>query len=183
MNPALVAYVKTVERINYRVGRFAMYLLFAMMAVMLYSSATKILHIPAIWTLEMAQFLLVAYYLLGAPYSLQLGSNVRMDLLYGRWSPRTRAMWDIFTVFCLIFYLGVMLYGSVESTIYAFEIGERNPTAWRPVMWPLKLTITIAFLLMVLQAFAHLIRDWATLRGIDLGPYPGGRQHTDAEVM
>ena len=50
-------------------------------------------------------------------------------------------------------------------------------------MWPLKLTITVAFFLMVLQAFAHLIRDVATIRGIDLGPYPGGRQHTDAEVM
>ena len=61
------AYVRWVEAINYRVGRFAMYLVFAIMAVMLYSSASKVAMLPANWTLETAQFLFVAYYLLGAP--------------------------------------------------------------------------------------------------------------------
>jgi TRAP-type mannitol/chloroaromatic compound transport system permease small subunit len=183
MPPALIRFVRAVEALNYRVGRFAMYLLFVMMAILLWSSLTKMFKVPAIWTLEMAQFTLVAYYLLGAPYSLQLGSNVRMDLLYSGWSVRKRAFWDMLTVFCLMFYLGVMLYGAVESTIYSFETGERNPTAWRPYLWPLKVTICLAFLLMLLQAIAHLIRDVATLRGVDLGPYPGRGQHTTAEVM
>jgi len=183
MHPALIRYVRVVETVNYRTGRFAMYLLFVMMAILLWSSVTKVFRVPAIWTLEMAQFTLVAYYLLGAPYSLQLGSNVRMDLLYARLSARSRARWDVFTVFCLLFYLGVMLWGAVESTVYSFEVGERNPTAWRPYLWPLKLVICLAFVLMILQAVAHLIRDWAILRGIDLGPNPAASQHADAEVL
>jgi TRAP-type mannitol/chloroaromatic compound transport system permease small subunit len=183
MNPILIKYMRTVEAVNYRVGRFAMYLLFVMMAILLYSSLTKIFRVPAIWTLEMAQFTLVAYYLLGAPYSLQLGTNVRMDLLYGRWSPKARAGWDILTVFCLMFYLGVMLYGAVEGTIYAFETGERMPSAWRPYLWPLKLIICLAFFLMLLQATAHLVRDLAILKGIDLGGEPAGAEKTTAEVL
>jgi len=162
------AYVRWVEALNYRVGRAAMYLLFVIMGILLWSSITKFTRVPSLWTLEMAQFTLVAYYLLGAPYTFQLGTNVRMDLLYSRLRPRTQALWDVFTVFALIFYLGVMLYGAIDSTIYSFETGERNPTAWRPVLWPIKTVICISFVLMILQAFAHLVRDIAILRGEEI---------------
>ncbi|MGL4311356.1 MAG: TRAP transporter small permease subunit [Paracoccaceae bacterium] len=160
-----LTFLRVVERFNYRVGRFAMYLLFAMMAVLIWSSVTKIIKVPSLWTLEMAQFTLVAYYMLGAPYSLQLGSNVRMDLLYARQTPRRQALWDVFTIFVLLFYLGVMLYGGIGSTIYSFEVGERAPSAWRPYLWPIKLIICFSFVLMILQALCHLIRDIAVLRG------------------
>ena len=169
-----ISYVKGVEAVNYRLGRFAMYLLFAIMAILLWSSVTKFAKIPALWTLEMAQFTLVAYYLLGAPYSMQLGANVRMDLLYARLPVKRQAAWDIFTIFCLLFYLGVMLWGAVDSTAYSFRIGERAPSAWRPYLWPIKLIITTSFALMILQAIAHLIRDIAIIRGIEIDkPFAG----------
>lgn len=165
MPRALIAYVHFVDGMNRRIGRFAMYLLYVIMAIMVWSMVTKAFHIPALWTLEMAQFTLVAYYMLGAPWSLQTDVNVRMDLIYARFTHKGQALTDIFTVFCLMFYLGVMLYGAFDSTVYAFEMGERNPTAWRPVLWPLKSIITLAFGLMLLQSVAILIRDVATLRG------------------
>ena len=58
---------------------------------------------------------------------MQLDSNVRMDLLYGRLKPRTQVMWDILTIFFLIFYIGVMLYGAIDSTAYSFSIGRAQP--------------------------------------------------------
>lgn len=177
----MIAYVRGVEALNYRVGRFAMYLLFVIMAILLYSSATKLMRVPSLWTLEMAQFTLVAYYLLGAPYSIQLGANVRMDLLYSRYSPRGQAIWDVFTVFALLFYLVVMLWGAIDSTIYSFEFGERSPTAWRPYLWPIKVVICVAFALMILQALAQLVRDFAILRGQPIPPSRGELQA--AEVV
>jgi TRAP-type mannitol/chloroaromatic compound transport system permease small subunit len=161
-------YVRVVEALNYRVGRFAVYLLFVIMGILLWSSITKVARVPSLWTLEMAQFTLVAYYLLGAPYTFQLGTNVRMDLLYSRLRPRSQALWDAFTVFALMFYLGVMLYGAIESTVYSFETGERNPTAWRPYLWPIKIIICISFVLMLLQSVVHLFRDIAIVRGEEL---------------
>ncbi len=168
MPEAAKTYVRWVDAINYRVGRFAMYLLFVLMAIMLWSSASKIAHLPANWTLETAQFIFVAYYLLGAPYSMQMNSNVRMDLFYGRLSPRKQVQWDIITIFALIFYLGVMLYGAIDSTVYAFSINERSPTAWRPPLWPIKLATCIAFALLLLQTIAHFFRDLAALRGEEI---------------
>ena len=161
-------YVRYVEALNYRVGRFAMYLLFVMMAILMWSSFSKIINVPSIWTLEMAQFTLVAYYLLAAPYTFQLGTNVRMDLLYARLRPRTQALWDAFTIFALIFYLGIMLWGALGSTIYSFETGERAPTGWRPYLWPIKVIICTSFVLMILQSTVHLIRDIAIVRGEEI---------------
>ena len=168
MHPSLRAYVRIVDAVNRSVGRAAMYLLFAMMAVLLWSSVSKVALVPSLWTLETAQFLMVAYFMLGGPYSLQLGSNVRMDLFYGSWSDRTRAWVDAFTVLALLFYLGVLLYGGWQSTAYALEYGERSRTAWRPYMAPIKICMCVAIALMILQSVAILIRDVARIRGEEL---------------
>ena len=168
MSPNLVRYVAVVDAINYGVGRAAMYLIFVMIGILLWSSISKSFFLPSLWTLEMAQFALVAYYILGGPYSLQMGSNVRMDLLYERWSPRTRAAVDAFTVLFLIGFLGVFLYGGIESTAYSLEYGERSPTAWRPYLWPIKVVICLGAVLMLLQACAELVRDIGRLRGVEL---------------
>ncbi|HEY0212541.1 MAG TPA: TRAP transporter small permease subunit [Paenirhodobacter sp.] len=168
MPVTLIAYVRFVDGLNARIGKVAMYLLYVIMAIMLFSMVTKFMHVPALWTLEMAQFTLVAYYMLGAPWTLQGDANVRMDLFYARFGPRGQAGWDVFTVFCLMFYLAFMLWGAFDSTAYSITMNERNPTAWRPPLWPVKVIITLSFALMLLQAISILIRDIATLRGKEI---------------
>ncbi len=115
----IVSYVRIVEAVNYRIGRMAMYLIFVLMAVLIWSSISKTFFAPALWTLETAQFVMVAYYLLGGPYSMQLNSHVRMDLVYGSWSIKTKAWVDAFTIFGLIFYLVILLQGALGSTAYS----------------------------------------------------------------
>ncbi|MBV7299440.1 TRAP transporter small permease subunit [Enterovibrio paralichthyis] len=174
----LATYVRWVESINYYVGRFAMYLIFVMLGILVYSSVTKTFFLPSLWTLEMAQFVMVAYYMLGGPYSMQLGGHVRMDLLYGNWSPRTKTLVDSVTVIFLLIYLAVLLYGGISSTTYALEYGERSYSAWRPYMWPVKVTMCIAIFLMILQATAVMLKDFARLHAPeDLGiSTEGGEQ-------
>ena len=145
--------IAVVDVVNRRLGRWVMYGIFVMMAILLWSSISKTFFTPSLWTLEMAQFAMVAYYILGGPYAIQMGSNVRMDLFYGGWSPNTKAWVDTFTVFFLIFYLVVLLWGGVDSTIYSFQYGgERSPTAWRPYLWPIKCIMVLGIALMLLQA-------------------------------
>jgi len=131
-------YVRVVDRFNYVVGRVMMYSLFLMIAILLWSTISKAAFVvPAHWTLEMAQFALVAYYLVGGAYSIQLGSNVRMDLFYGEWSVRKKAWFD-----------------------------RRSPTLWRPPMWPVKAVMCFGIFLMLLQAISELIKDIATIKDI-----------------
>jgi TRAP-type mannitol/chloroaromatic compound transport system permease small subunit len=177
MTAFMEGYVRRVEAFNYRVGRFAMYLIFLMIGILMWSSISKTFFLPSLWTLEMAQFTMMAYFILGGAYSIQLGSNVRMDLLYGGWSDRRKAMFDAVTVMFLIFYLGVVFYGGWLSTAYSIEYGERTRTAWRPYMWPIKAIMMAGIFLMLSQAVAELFRDVLRLRG---RPVP--RQHEDEKA-
>ncbi|WP_317932212.1 TRAP transporter small permease subunit [Halioxenophilus sp. WMMB6] len=161
----IVGYVRVVDAINRRIGRLMMYGLFVMMAILLWSSISKTFFMPSLWTLESAQFAMVAYYILGGAYAIQLGANVRMDLFYHSWSLRRKAWFDAFTILFMIFFLGVLLYGGVESTLYSLEYNQRSRTAWRPYLWPIKAVMCIGFVLMLLQALSELFKDVAQLRG------------------
>lgn len=164
----IVGFVRAIDRLNYWVGRGAMYLLFVMMAILLWSSVSKTFFVPSLWTLEMAQFTMVAYYILGGPYSMQQEGHVRMDLAYSSWSDTTRAAVDAFTVVFLLFYLGVLLYGGISSTAYALQYGERSYSAWRPYMAPIKIVTCIGIALMMLQALSAFFKDVAKVKGVDL---------------
>jgi len=102
----ILTYVRWVDAINYRIGRVVMYGIFVMVAVLLWSSFSKTFFLPSRWTLEVAQFALVAYYLIGGPYSIQLAANVRMDLFYSSWTSRQRAWMDVFTIWFFDFLPG-----------------------------------------------------------------------------
>ncbi|WP_386625587.1 TRAP transporter small permease subunit [Sulfitobacter geojensis] len=189
MQGVMRGYIRAVDSVNHRIGRIAMYGIFVLMGILLWSSISKTFFLPSLWTLEMAQFVMVGYYILGGPYSIQLGSNVRMDLLYGEWSIRRKAWFDLLTVCFLIFYLCVLLYGAVSSTAYSLgywktepfsylfgivtgseEVGrlERSSSAWRPYMWPIKVVMIVGFLLMLLQCVSELCKDVLQLKGEEI---------------
>jgi TRAP-type mannitol/chloroaromatic compound transport system permease small subunit len=146
-----------------------MYFIFVMIGILLWSSISKTFFLPSLWTLEIAQFAMVAYYIMGGPYSIQMGSNVRMDLFYNEWSDKTKAWVDSFTIIFLIGYLGILLWGGFESTQYAIQYGERSYSSWRPYMWPIKVIMCIGISLMLLQAISELVKDIFRIRGEELG--------------
>jgi TRAP-type mannitol/chloroaromatic compound transport system permease small subunit len=166
MHRFMELYVRIVDGINYRVGRFAMYLLFVMAFVLLYATASRVVAgVPINWALEMSQFLLSAYYLLGGPYSLQMNGHVRMDLFYSRLSPRSRAVTDAATTLFVLFYLIFLFAGGVSSTNYAIVYQQTNYSSWAPLLWPIKVIMTIGIFLMLLQMISILFKDIAEARG------------------
>lgn len=162
----IAAFVHAVDAVNYRVGRVAMYLIFVIAAILLASTGSRlILGVPINWALEMSQFLLSAYYLLGGAYSLQIGAHVRMDLFYDRLSARRRAITDAVTILFVIFYLGVLFWGGVSSTEYAIVYKQQNYSSWAPLLWPVKAVMTIGIFLMLLQCVSSFFKDIAIARG------------------
>jgi len=165
MPEALCCYVRFVDAFNRRMGVFAMYLIFVMTAILFYSSLSKMLRLPANWTLESAQFVMAAYYMLGGAFAMQTGDHVRMDLFYGNWSLKKRAAFDVFTTIALFVFLGFMLYGGISSSIYAIEFKEKSFSAWAPYMAPIKIIMTFGIVMMLAQASSALLKDIAALRG------------------
>ena len=166
----MIHFIKYVDAFNYRIGRFAMYGIFLMMGILLWSSISKTFFNPSLWTLEMAQFCMVAYYMLGGPYSIQMGSNVRMDLLYGEWDNHRKAQVDAITIIFLIIYLIFMIWGGWESFMYSLSYGgERSSSIWRPYIWPIKLIMLFGLSIMLLQSISEFFKDILRIKGHDFG--------------
>ena len=166
MPKVIKIFVHSVDATNRVVGRFAMYLVFLMIAILLYEPiARNLFGKSSIWAVEMAQFTMAAYYLLGGGFSLLLKGHVRMDLLYGRWSEKTQATVDAFTSLFLIFYLVFLLVGAYSSIEYAVMYGQRNRSAWAPLMAPIKIIMGTGVVLMLLQVIATFFKDVAKARG------------------
>jgi len=166
MPKAVKIFVRSVDKINTVVGIFSMYLVFMMIAILLYEPvARNLFGISSIWAVEMAQFTMAAYYLLGGGFSMLLKGHVRMDLLYGRWPEKKQAKVDAVTSLFLIFYLVFLLYGAYSSIEYAVMYGQKNRSAWAPYMAPIKIIMGTGVLLMLLQAIATFFRDIAKARG------------------
>ena len=162
----IVSYVKYVDYASTKFGRLSMYLIFLMIGTLLLGAITRnILDIPLSWTVEMAQFTITAYYILGGPYSMQTDDHVRMDLIYGLYSDKTKAKIDVFTNIFLLVYLIVLLIGAISSTQYAIEYGQRKFSQWNPSMIPIKLIMTFGIFLMILQTISTFFKDLAKSRG------------------
>ena len=159
-------YVKYVDLICEKIGRFVMYWVFFMMFLLILSFVTRnIINFPLMWIIEMAQFTITAYYLLGGGYSMLTDDHVRMDLFYGKLSNKGKAKMDVFTSFFLIFYLIILFIGSITSLIYTIQTKQKLFTAWAPYVWPIKTLMLIGILLMLLQAFSTLFKDIAKMKG------------------
>ena len=155
-------YINFIDYVSLKTGRATMYLVFVMMFILILSFVTRnIINIPLIWIIEMAQFVMTGYYLLGGGYSMLTNDHVRMDLIYSKLKDKTKALLDSLTSVFLIFYLVVLFYGSISSLTYTIETNQRLFTAWAPYVWPIKSIMTFGIGLMLLQSIAIFFKDIA----------------------
>ena len=169
MPNAIKTYVRVVDKISDYVGIFAMFLIFMMVGVLLLDAVTRnVIHIPLHWCIEVAQFTLAAYYFLGGATTLMDDDPARMELFYSRLHTRGKAIMDLCTSGCLLFYLGVMLLGSISSLQYAIATGERRFSMWNPSMIPIKALMVCCIVLMIAQAISLIFKNIATVRGAEI---------------
>jgi len=166
MIKAAKIYVRYMDATSRVVGKIVMYLIFGMIAILLYETVSRTLfNRPHIWSVESAQFVMAAYYLLGGGYSLLIGSHVRMDLLYNNWSVKKKAVVDVITFFIALLYLVVLSYGGWQGILYAVKYKQVTYSAWAPQVAPIKIIMQIGIVMMLLQMIAEFIKDLAIVRG------------------
>ena len=169
MHKAIVSYVHGIDRMSRVTGKYVMFMVFGMMGILLFESiARTIFNKPHIWAVEFSQFVMAAYYTLGGAYSHLIEGNVRMDIFYHKWSPRRKAMMDCFTFSILAFYLVVLLHGAVNGIEYAIQYKQVSYSAWSPVLYPIKIIMTIGIMMMMLQSISEFFKDLARVRGEEL---------------
>jgi TRAP-type mannitol/chloroaromatic compound transport system permease small subunit len=109
--------------------------------------------------LEIQWYMFAAMVLLGGPYTLKMNEHVRVDLLYGMCSERTRIWIDIMG--CLVFLLPIcviLVYFTWPWFVESWRIDETSSNAGGLVRWPVKLILPVGFALMALQGISELIK-------------------------
>lgn len=116
--------------------------------------------------IEAQWYLFSIIFLLGAAYALKHNAHVRVDVFYGSWSPRRRALINFLgAVFFLIPFGLLILYFSWDSVMFSWEIRENSPDPSGLPRYPIKTFILISFTLLIIQGISEAIKNLAILTG------------------
>jgi len=117
--------------------------------------------------LEIQWYMFAGMVLLGGPYTLKMNEHVRVDLLYGMVSERTRIWIDIVGGFLFLLPICIILtYFTWPWFVESWRIGEVSTNAGGLIRWPVKLLLPVGFALMALQGISEIIKRVAALEHV-----------------
>ncbi len=182
-----------VDRFNERIGRFIYWLTLVMVAVGSYNAIMRYLsgfvqidpetasgfdkvlifigevalRLNSNMFIELQWYLFSLVFLLGAAYTLKHNAHVRVDVLYTRLSARGKAWINLLgAVLFLLPFCVLMLWTSWPVVEDSWARLEGSPDPGGLPRYPLLTAIPVAFILLIVQGGALLIRNIATLRGL-----------------
>lgn len=171
-SPALIRAVRIIDKFTDTTGTWIAWLNVPLVLAVAYEVFARYLFdAPTIWSFDVTYMLYGTIFMLGCAYALHKGAHIRTDFFFERWSIRTRGTIDsvayIAFFFPAIFTLMVV---SWTESWYAFGIGETSEqTPWRPILWPFKMVVPLACLLLLIQGISETIKSlYAARLGIEL---------------
>jgi len=181
---ALLRVASAVDRLNRAVGRIVAWLVLGMVLVGAFNTVARYLGrylgvaLSSNAWIELQWYLFSLVFLLGAAYALERDAHVRVDVLYGRLSPRGRAWIDVVgTVVFLLPFCAFGIWMSLPTVRSSWAVLEMSPDPGGLPRYPIKTAIPVAFALLFFQGVSELIKKVAFLRGIR----PAGDGAADGE--
>ena len=176
---------RLIDSLNERVGKAVYWLVLAMVLISAGNAIVrKVFNYSSNSFLEAQWYLFSAVFLLAAGYTLLRNEHVRIDVVAGRFSPRTQAWIDILgTLFFLMPMAIMILWLSWPVFVLKFTSGEVSGSAGGLIIWPARLLVPVGFALLVLQGFSELVKRIAFVAG--KGPDPvhrGGARSAEEEL-
>lgn len=149
-------------------GRSVAWLVLAMMAVTVLVVVLRYgFGIGSIALQESIMYLHGLVFMLGIPYALRHDAHVRVDVLYGRFSPRTRDWIDLAGHLLFLLPLAIFIvWVSLDYTARAWRIREGSSEAnGLEAVFLLKTLIPVLGGMLILQGVAEILRIVARLTG------------------
>lgn len=157
-------FLSSIDSINEWGGRIFCFLIIPIIGIVVWEVVLRyIFNSPTVWAHETSTFIFGAHFTLGGAYTFLRGGHVNVDIIYGRFSPRTRSIIDLITSTLFFFFCGLMLWKGVEFAWASILEREASNTVWGPPLYPLKTVIPVAAFLLLLQGLAKFIRDFLTV--------------------
>jgi TRAP-type mannitol/chloroaromatic compound transport system permease small subunit len=176
---ALLALSRLIDRITDRIGHSVYWLvLVAVLISAANATVRKLFNYSSNSFLEIQWYLFSAIFLFLAGYTLLNNEHVRIDIVSGHLTPRTRAVIDIVgTLFFLLPMAILIMVLSWPVFVDAYERHEVSTNAGGLIIWPARLMVPVGFFLLIVQALSELIKRVAFLKGMI--PDPGEKVHVE----
>lgn len=158
---------RAITQLNLFIGRWASLAIFIIFLLLLADVVMRYLvGRPATWTAELATLIFGAYAIIGGGSLLAQRGHVNVDIFYGRFSPRRKALVDIVTWPLFFAFVFVLLWQGYDMASEAIADMERSNSVWKAPLWPTKSFIPVAAGLLLLQGIVRLWSDIRILRGL-----------------
>lgn len=169
---AIEYYLRLTDWMNARFAWIVAFLVVPMLGIMIWEIVMRyFFNMPSLWAYEISKFIYGGYIVLGGAYTFMAGGHVNVDIIYGKLSPRGKAVIDILTSGVVFLFLGVLFWVSLERTILSWQLAETTMTHWQPIYYPLRTTLPVGCFLFLMQVVAKLIRDIGiVIKGEDMFP-------------
>ncbi len=164
----LLVLSRAIDRLNENFGVIANWLVLLACLISAGNAGSRYLFSASsnAW-LEIQWYMFAGMVLLGAPYALKMNEHVRVDLVYGMVSDRTRIWIDVVGGFLFLLPICVILtYFTWPWFVESWRIGEISSNAGGLVRWPVKLMLPVGFALMALQGISEIIKRIAALEHV-----------------
>lgn len=156
-------FLRYTDFVNARFGWVVAFLMLPMIAIMVYEVIMRYFFTaPSLWAYEISLFMYGAYIALAGGYTLLVKGHVNVDIIWGRLPLRWRSIVDVITAALFFLFVGVLFKESLEAAMESWAVMEHTMTHWSPPYYPLRTTLPVACLLMLLQGLAKFIRDLNT---------------------
>ncbi len=153
-----------IDLISEGVGKVSAFLILALSLVIGYEVVLRYgFNHPTIWAHETSVMIFGAYFILGGAWVLSVRGHVNMDVVYGRLSPRKKALIDLITFWFFVLFCAVLVWKGGEAAWYTIKTWQHSETVWSPPIGPIKLMLPIGAFLLLLQGVAKFVRDAITL--------------------
>ncbi len=168
----LLAVSRAIDALNEGIGRVVLWLVLIVALVSATNAGFRyLLNVSSNAWLELQWYLFAAIFLLCAGYTLLHNEHVRIDVISGRLSHRTRIWIDIFGTVCFLLPMSLyIMWLSWPIFMNAWVSDEMSSNAGGLIRWPARLLVPAGFFLLSLQGVSELIKRIAFLHG--LGPDP-----------
>src|SRR5512145_3548958 len=168
----LAPMVRAIDRFAQLCGVVIAWLMVPLVAAVVYEVVARYAFAaPTIWSFDVTYMLYGTIFMLGAAYALHKGAHIRTDFFFEKWSIRTKGIIDS-TAYIVFFFPSIFTFLIVSGAEgwYAFEINETSEqTPWRPILWPFKMVVPLACLLLLIQGLSETIKSvYAARLGIEL---------------
>lgn len=173
---------RIITQANEWVGRIAAWLIVPIFVAMLVDVVNRyFVGHATIWTSELAGLLFGVYSVIAGGYLLAERGHVNVDIIYGKCSARRKAVIDLATSFLFLFFIGVLIWQGWDMAAESVRMRETSHSLWDPYIWPVKLAIPIAGVLMLLQGLVRMTSDVRVLLGKKNDSGTWGKQGSDGE--